>query len=589
MSNKDGKSKNQKLKNSVNSMYNYRPRINEDTKSNHKVGLTQKFSTLSVKNSKRFEDKNKNRISKFSSNRGVKGKNIDMNNQNENINEKYKGNIRKDYDKNTNVNKYKTINASEKKILAQSYNPSLFNKKESEPNKEKKSNYLHNNYLMKKDKDKEKEKEEKEKMLKKKQEEIEKQIEKEKREKELIERDKEKERMKKKEEEEEKKREEKRKKEKEEKEEKEKKEREEKEKINNNIKNENKEQKEEENKELSTSSLEPNILKLITNQIGFKNLGNTCFMNTCLQNLIHSEYFIVQLFENKNLINSKTKISQRLFDMCNELIECKRNIYSPDDIKNSFELKHATFRSYTQQDTQEFCRIILEDINKELNRAKNPEPYKELKFDNDKIKCNNEFDKIFKNREDSLIIDTFYGQLINIFKCDCDYETFSFEKILDLPLLLGKDENNTSVKELLDDYFRDETIKFETKCEGCHKIKEHVKKVRISKPPNILILSLQRVIGRTGKKNNKGINFSDELDLSKYIDHDCFNEKDGITKYSLYAIGNHTGTLSFGHYYSYIKINGKWFEFNDSSVSSLSYDIEKPSKTVYVLFYTRKK
>ena len=100
--------------------------------------------------------------------------------------------------------------------------------------------------------------------------------------------------------------------------------------------------------------------------------------------------------------------------------------------------------------------------------------------------------------------------------------------MLDLPLLLGKDENNINVKELLDDYFRDETIKFETKCEECKEIKEHIKKFRISQPPNILILSLQRVNGRSGKKNNREINFTEELDLSKYIDHDCFNEKDGI-------------------------------------------------------------
>ena len=160
-------------------MYNTRPLFNEDTKSNHKIGLTQKVNTLSVKN--------KNRISKFSNNRGVKGKSINMKNQKENINEKYNGNIIKDYDKSTNSNKYRTINVNEKKFIWQSYNPLLYNKKESEPKKEKKSTFLNNNYLMKKKKIKKKKKKKKYK-----------QETRRKREKELREKEKEKAKMKKK-------------------------------------------------------------------------------------------------------------------------------------------------------------------------------------------------------------------------------------------------------------------------------------------------------------------------------------------------------------------------------------------------------
>ena len=40
------------------------------------------------------------------------------------------------------------------------------------------------------------------------------------------------------------------------------------------------------------------------------------------------------------------------------------------------------------------------------------------------------------------------------------------------------------------------------------------------------------------------------------------------TKYDLYAITNHMGTLNGGHYTSYGKNpNGQWFNFNDSKVS----------------------
>lgn len=58
--------------------------------------------------------------------------------------------------------------------------------------------------------------------------------------------------------------------------------------------------------------------------------------------------------------------------------------------------------------------------------------------------------------------------------------------------------------------------------------------------------------------------------------------------YDLYAVSNHYGSLNGGHYTAYCKnIDGNWYDFNDSSVSS-----ESPSELVsgasYLLFYRRK-
>jgi len=244
------------------------------------------------------------------------------------------------------------------------------------------------------------------------------------------------------------------------------------------------------------------------------------------------------------------------------------------------------FSGYRQHDTQEFCRILLEDMNSELNEVSHPEPYKELStLNKSKKECDREFDEVFRKRENSLIMDVFYGQLINIFRCECNFETYSFEKILDLPLLLKKEISySTNIEDLLKDYFECERIKFETKCEKCGKKEWHTKEIKISQPPNILILSLQRQIARTGRKNNSIVNFSDELDMSNYLDHECWNKNDA--KYSLYGIGNHSGSIDFGHYYAYIKINDSWYEFNDSHVSPYS-EGKRSSSTAYVLFYKK--
>ena len=227
-------------------------------------------------------------------------------------------------------------------------------------------------------------------------------------------------------------------------------------------------------------------------------------------------------------------------------------------------------------------------MNVELNEVVNKAPYKELKtYKKSKITCDEEYDKYFRGRESSIIIDSFYGQIINIFTCKCSYKSYSFEKILDLPLLLEKTNISISIDELLDNFFEGDTILFETKCEECgRKRVMHSKEIKFSRPPNILILSIQRFNVKNQRKNNCMIQFTEELNLQKYIDEECGHGNE--YRYSLYGIGNHSGTINFGHYYAYIKLNNKtWYEFNDSSVRKIG-NINTSSTTAYTLFYKKK-
>ncbi len=309
-------------------------------------------------------------------------------------------------------------------------------------------------------------------------------------------------------------------------------------------------------------------------------------MNTCLQNLIHSEEFIKRLCQQKKLLNDKTPISNRFYELCEEMMSSKYS-FSPSEFKSEFGYKHSMFRGYGQHDTQEFCRFLLEDMNSELNIVKCPAPYKELScLGKTKKECDIEFDKVFRERENSLVMDAFYGQIINIFECKCKFKTYSFQKVLDLPLLLPSYGGRITIKELLDDYFAEEDIHFETKCEQCHEKEVHNKVMKISRTPNILILSLQRINGRTQSKSNVPVSFTESLNISEYIDEECGYKNESI--YSLYGIGNHSGSIDFGHYYAYIKLSdNNWYEYNDSHVSSLS-DISFSSSSAYVLFYKKK-
>jgi len=136
------------------------------------------------------------------------------------------------------------------------------------------------------------------------------------------------------------------------------------------------------------------------------------------------------------MISRATPISYYFYNLCKELSVSTRAV-SPVKLKEKFGQKHHLFAGYGQNDTQEFCRILLEDMNNELNDVKKKKPYVELKTSGkSKIQCDKEFDENFKGRENSIVMDSFYAQIINIFTCKCGFESYSFQKLLDIPLLL---------------------------------------------------------------------------------------------------------------------------------------------------------
>ena len=334
--------------------------------------------------------------------------------------------------------------------------------------------------------------------------------------------------------------------------------------------------------------------KIIFKDIGIINLGNTCFINSCLQVLIHCPSFIYGFFSKDKLINKeKTPISYYLYSICVHMMNTVNTQEKYLDISNfryKFAEKHQTFGGYIQNDSQEFCRVLLEDLSNELNEVKTKAVYRTLTNSDkkQKIEKDAEFDKSFRERENSIIIDLFYAQLITSFTCECKEETYSFQKILDFPLLLPENTQNIDIMHLLKNNFKPEIIDFESKCKKCQKVSKHKKVTKISRPPNILILSLQRIDEKTQNKNECVVTFPYILDIKEFIDPACGHSNEN--KYNLYAVINHQGSMDCGHYYSYIRFYGQkyWYLFNDSSVKKVEGVIPN-FPYAYALFYIKQK
>ena len=100
--------------------------------------------------------------------------------------------------------------------------------------------------------------------------------------------------------------------------------------------------------------------------------------------------------------------------------------------------------------------------------------------------------------------------------------------------------------------------------------------------PQILIVQLKRFVNRF-VKNESTVKIATELDLSNY----CLSRDNQNAMYNLFAVGNHEGTLQFGHYYADCKNSvGQWHRFNDAQVNPLNIQ-HLNGKTAYMLFYYR--
>lgn len=334
------------------------------------------------------------------------------------------------------------------------------------------------------------------------------------------------------------------------------------------------------------------LKNIIYKEVGMINLGNTCFINSCLQVLIHCPYFIFPFFDkNKSFNKDETIISVFFYNICIAIMDTVNTHQKYIDITNFktiFGTKHPTFEGYTQNDSQEFCRVLLEDISRELNIAKNTGIYRELTNRPDKSKefRDRMFNENFKARENSIITELFYSQAITTFTCECKSTIYSFQKLLDFPLLLKENIKTIDIIELLRIYFQDEVVDFERECESCKKISKHKKEIKISRPPKILILSLQRIDPVTQKKNECIVTFPKVLNMTEFLDHDLGFDNQPF--YDLFAVVNHYGNIESGHYFSYIKFHKRedWYEFNDSVVKKIGNNIES-FPYAYALFYIR--
>ena len=142
------------------------------------------------------------------------------------------------------------------------------------------------------------------------------------------------------------------------------------------------------------------------------------------------------------------------------------------------------------------------------------------------------------------------------------------------------------LEKLFEEFSKEEKLDKENlyKCENCKKELEANKKIEIYHIPKILIIHLKRF--NNNKKINTYIEFPlNDLDIKPFI-----KSGDNVSKYDLFGVINHFGSLEYGHYTSFC-LNYKdnnWYEYNDRIANKIQKGKEKEviiNKNAYILFY----
>jgi ubiquitin carboxyl-terminal hydrolase 8 len=331
---------------------------------------------------------------------------------------------------------------------------------------------------------------------------------------------------------------------------------------------------------------------------GLGNLGNTCFINSCMQVISHTYELndFLDLETYKRRLKNKYESALLLeWDELRKLLWSKNCVVSPNKflktVQKIAEKKDMDiFTGYSQNDLPEFLLFVIDCFHTGLSREIKMTISGEIENDTDKVavKC---FEMI-KN-----MYSTDYSEIWNIFYAVSVSEIVSLETgkqfkitpepyfMIDLPI--PPENKSPNLIDCFEHYIQGEVLDGENAWYNEEtKQKENIrKKISFWSFPNILVIDFKRFNERN-QKNQILIDFPlDNLDLSSYVIG--YKKKSYI--YELYGVCNHGGSVYGGHYTSYIKnANGKWYHFNDTSVQDVPLIQPIVSPKAYCLFYRKK-
>jgi ubiquitin C-terminal hydrolase len=270
---------------------------------------------------------------------------------------------------------------------------------------------------------------------------------------------------------------------------------------------------------------------------GLNNLGNTCFMNSGLQCIAHTnllrDYLLKGYWKKELNLTSKHgmkgKMVKAFVKVLENLWSKNDGPYRPSEFKSVISKHTPSFEGYHQHDCQEFIASLLDGLHEDINRVpiKKFEEYPDMNEMEDEEAAKTSWD-LHIRRENSFIVDLFYGQYRSINICqECKTVRKNFEPFvyLTLPipenqeieipiqvLLNGKLINNVRINILKSDSIA--TLKDKI----CEKLKEseYINEIEISRN-NIEVFQCHNHNMNAYLSNSELVENIQSLELSYYV------------------------------------------------------------------------
>ncbi|KAF8393137.1 hypothetical protein HHK36_021378 [Tetracentron sinense] len=376
---------------------------------------------------------------------------------------------------------------------------------------------------------------------------------------------------------------------------------------------------------------------------GLNNLGNTCFLNSILQALLHTpplrNYFLsdrhnrYECQQKKNFSNASKKIStsndngknSRLCLACDmdamfsAAFSGDRSPYSPARFLYSWWQHAANLASYEQQDAHEFFISMLDGIHEKVEK------------DQGKPQSQGNGDCCIAHR-------VFSGILRSDVTCTaCGFTSTTYDPCVDISLDLEPNQGGSKMASTkshyscnveldstissqsfgistlvgcLDRFTRPEKLGSDQKffCQQCQMRQESLKQMSIRKLPLVSCFHIKRFehssIRNMSRKVDRYLQFPFSLNMAPYLSSSILRSRfgnrmftfDGDEQYAsnelssefeLFAVITHTGKLDAGHYVTYLRLSNQWYKCDDAWITQVSEDLVRAAQG-YMMFYVQK-
>ncbi|KAG5602721.1 hypothetical protein H5410_034091, partial [Solanum commersonii] len=282
--------------------------------------------------------------------------------------------------------------------------------------------------------------------------------------------------------------------------------------------------------------------KKVTNFVGLKNQGATCYLNSLLQTFYHIPYFRKAVYHMPTTENDMPLALQNLFYK----LQFSDDSVATRELTKSFGWDSSDV--FKQHDVEELNRLLCEKLEGKMKGT----------------------------IVEGTIQQLFEGHNMSYIECiSVDYKSTHKETFNDIQLLVkGCSDVYASFDKYVEVDYLDGDNKYKSEVYGLQDAKKGA--LFIDFPP-VLQLHLKRFEYDNMRGNDSKINdryeFPLQLDLDRENGKYLSSEADRTVRnlYTLHSVLVHGGSVTGGHYYAFIRptLSNQWYKFDDERVTKV--------------------